>query len=73
MDFRHEIEMITQELKCLAHQEDNVRCYCMSMSESDKALSQIAERRKVLYKKLDIAKEAIEIESSLPHLQKAQY
>lgn len=39
MDFRHEIEMITRELKCLAHQEDNVRCYCMLMPASDKALS----------------------------------
>ena len=70
MDFNHEIEMITNELKCLAHQEDNVRCYCMSMSDADKALSQIAERRKILRKKLDIAQEALEIESSLPHLQK---
>ncbi len=72
MDFRHEIEMITRELKCLAHQEDNVRCYCMPMTSADKALSQIAERRKILRKKLDIAQEALEIESSLPHLQKAQ-
>ena len=70
MDFRHELEMITNELKCLAHQEDNVRCYCMSMTASGKALSQIAERRKTLRKKLDIIQEALEIESSLPHLQK---
>lgn len=70
MDFRHELEMITNELKCLAHQEDNVRCYCMSMSDADKTLSQIAERRKTLRKKLDIIQEALEIESSLPHLQK---
>ncbi len=71
MDFRPEIEKITMELKGIAHQEDYVRCYCMSMSASNKAMSQIAERRKELRKKLNIAQEALEIEHSLPHLQKA--